>query len=213
MILDFSKDTGVKYSIKCVNNSAASWYFYIYQRMLNQADSGIYSMAWMASPYKLSVQSYITFTWSADYSFFWFDTGALQPNVIPFAGGIQDAALPLANYTAFDVKNDTPQLAVPTGSDVQDQFSILPGADIPNGVFSTGIGMSGFATFVQQSFINVMQSFGTNASFWVAASTNQVNVNQVLVQTDSLNSISFSFPSNIYSLTAVLQANNTWILQ
>jgi rhizosphere induced protein len=213
MLLDFSGDGEVKYSLKCINQSVVPWYFYIYQRTPNQADNNIYSLVWMTSPYKLTPQSYIAFKWSVDYSFFWFDTGKIQPGAVPTAGGIQPASLPSANSVSFNIQNDAPQFSTPVKDASPNQFSILQGANIPNAAFSTGIGTSGFGTLIQQAYMNTGQTFGTNSVFWVAAKMDYVQPTQILSQNDSLNSASFAFPLNIYTLTATLKQDNTWSVQ
>jgi hypothetical protein len=63
MVLDFSQGSGTPYSLTCWNRSAGSWYFYLYQRLPGQQADDIFSLAWMTSPYKVGVNSFITFVW------------------------------------------------------------------------------------------------------------------------------------------------------
>lgn len=210
MILDFSSDNGAQYSLKCINQSSNNWYFYIYQRISDQSNNDIYSLIWMASPYKIGTQSFMTFRWSADYSFHWFDTGKLQVGVTPGSGGSIAADLSTGNETTFDSKDNTPQLSPPVQIASPSGFSIVQGSNIPNNIFSTGIGMSGFAISVKQSLVNTMQMFDSDTTFWVAATTQQIQATAVLSQDAIMNSSVFAFPLNVYNLTATLGENNLW---
>jgi hypothetical protein len=211
MILDFSREGLVKYSLKVYNYSARNLVFYIYQRLPNQSQDGTYSLVWMASPYKISTGSFMTFIWSVDYSFFWFDTEKLTEGIIPFIGGSIPASLKTKNTTTFNIENDSPEFSPAIFGNPSDKFSIMGGDSIPNSKFSTGIGMSASATFLQQCYLNSPQSFNSNPVFWVSASP-QVQLNQVLSQDTIPNSAMFSFALNQYSLTATLGIKNSWTI-
>jgi hypothetical protein len=210
MILDFSGEGGIKYSLKVYNNSTTNWFFYIYQRMSNQSDNDIYSLVWMASPYKIGPGSFMTFIWSIDYSFFWFDTKKLMEGVIPFIGGSISASLKSNNSTTFNIDDNTPEFLPTISGDPPCEFLIMGGRDIPNSVFSTGIGMSNSATFLQQSYSNIQQEFSPDSTFWVAASS-QIQTMEALKDTIS-NTTMFTFPINVYSLTGTLGEDNLWII-
>ncbi len=210
--LDFSNENTIQYSLKCVNNSKSSWCFYIYQRMSNQSDNDIYSLVWMASPYKIGLQSFIIFTWSLNDSFWWFNTGNLQEEVIPKSGGTVSASLTSNNSTTFNIENNTPQLSIPVSGTPPDEFLMKGGNNIPNFTFSTGIGMSNFSTYIKQANANTAQEFDSNTTFWVAAATSQKEVTETLGQTKISNTAMFSFPLNKYSLTAYFEEDNLWTI-
>lgn len=211
MVLDFSGEGGIKYSLKVYNNSTKSWVFYIYQRTPNQSDNDIYSLVWMASPYKIGSGSFMTFIWSIDYSFFWFDTGKLIEGVIPYMGGSVSASLESNNSTTFNIEDNTPEFLPTISGEPPYEFLIMGGRDIPNSAFSTGIGMSNSATFLQQSYSNIQQEFSPDSTFWVAA-TSQVQAMEVLSQSTISNTTMFTFPVNVYSLTGTLGEDNLWII-
>lgn len=164
----------------------------------------------MASPYKIGTQSFMTFRWTTDYSFHWFNTGKLQIGVTPGSGGSITADLSAGNQTTFDTKDNTPQLSIPVQGTSPEQFSIIQGSNIPNNIFSTGIGMSGFAISVKQSYVNSAQTFDPDTTFWVAATMQQIQTMEVLSQDLISNSSVFAFPLNVYTLTATLGENNLW---
>lgn len=213
MILDFSANNEAQYALTCSNQSSIAWYFYIYQRVENQSEDNMYSLVWMVSPYKIGIKSFITFKWSVCYSFYWLNTGTLQPGIVASSGGLENADLSTANSTTFDIKDNTPQLYIPIQTMPQGVFSIAQSANIPNGVFSTGIGMSDFPILIKQSLTNTIQTFGINTTYWVAASTQQTAGMQVLSQGNISNSAAFTFPLNQYNLTTILAQDNTWSVQ
>jgi rhizosphere induced protein len=217
MIVDFSTAGETKYSLTCINNSATNWYFYLYQRITKDASEAIYSLAWMTSPYKMGPGTFITFAWSIQYSFFWFDTGPLQAGTIPLLGGSNAASLPSNNSTTFTIEDDTPGFTPPVAGEEPGKFYIMGGSTIPNLVFSTGMGLSGNAVFIQQALANTPQVFNTGmdsgtttVSYGVAATTTKIQPMQVLVQGSIGNSTLFTFPVNTFTRTAVLAENNTW---
>jgi rhizosphere induced protein len=211
MILDFS-EVGVQYSLKCMNQSTTSWYFYIYQRISNQSDNNIYSLAWNVSPYKIGVGAFMTFNWSVNYSFAWFNTGSLKAGIVPMSGGQVPANLETNNSTIFSVENNTPQFSTPISGAPSGQFLTMGANDIPNSTFSTGIGVSGFATLIGQSNANTQQNFNSDATLWVGATTTLMQTTEVLHQDNISNTSEFIFPLNIYSLTATLGENNLWTI-
>lgn len=212
MRLDFSIQGERQYSLTCMNQSSGDWYIYIFQTLVDQSTNEIYSLVWMASPYRIGNQSYVTFVWSENLAFVWLDTGILGTGVTPSSGGSLSASLESSNITAFEIVSETPQFSTPTQGSPSDMISIEVGNSVPNSVFSTGVGMSGFPIIVGQSYQNVTQNFGLDTTFWVAATTSKIVVSEVLIQQAVSNSTSFAFPPNVYGLTAILGSNNLWTI-
>jgi len=197
------------YTLKCTNNSTTDWVFYVYQTMPNQP-SDIFSLAWFASPYKISVGSSISFIWGIDYSFVWGNTGTVAPGVSFSASGIQPCSLTGANMTTFSLNNNAPQLSTPVPGGQAGSLTINEASNVPNNVFSTGIGMSGYGTFVQQAYTNTTQVYTPQPKYWIAAA-NQMQMGVVLAQTVS-QTANFAFANNIYTANAVLNPDNTWTI-
>ncbi|MFD1820601.1 hypothetical protein SAMN04515674_10446 [Pseudarcicella hirudinis] len=197
------------YSLVCTNNSSVDWVFYVYQTMPNQP-SQVFSLAWFASPFKISVGSRITFRWSLDYSFVWGNTGSVFPGITFDAGGVRDCSLTGANTTTFSMDNNAPQLSTPVPGGQPGSLTIYQSSNIPNGVFSTGIGMSGSGTFVQQALANTVQQYTPQIKYWVAAAS-QMQMGAVLAETVS-QAQSFAFPINVYTVNANLGPDNQWTI-
>jgi len=159
----------------------------------------------------MSPDSFVTFTWSTDYSFYWFGTGVLSSGVVPTSGGYVAADLSSTNATTFNIEDNTPEFSEPTAGGPTGVFSIMGGPDIPNLVFSTGIGMSGFATFMKQAYINVNQEFNPDgAAYWIGASTALIQTTEILTQGSVSNTATFQFSPNTFQLTATLGEDNQW---
>ncbi|UTW64740.1 protein RhiA [bacterium SCSIO 12741] len=202
--------TGTSYSVNCVNNSTTDWVFYVYQTMPQQP-SDIFSLAWFASPYKISVGSSIRFNWTIDYSFVWGNTGTVTPGVTFDAGGTVPCDLAGENMTTFSLDNNAPQLSTPVEGGQAGSLTINEAGNVPNDVFSTGIGMSGYGTFVQQAYANTTQVYTPEPEYWVAAAT-EMQMGVVLAQTVN-QAASFKFEPNVYSIKATLGSDNLWTIE
>jgi rhizosphere induced protein len=202
-------DSATQYNLVCTNNSSTDWVFYVYQTMPSQP-SDVFSLAWFASPYKVSVGSSITFTWGIDYSFVWGQTGTVAPGVLFSASGIKPCSLTGANMTTFSLDNNAPQLSTPVSGGQAGSLTINEASNVPNGTFSTGIGMSGYGTFVQQAYANTTQVYTPTPKYWIAAA-NQMQMGVVLAQTVN-QAASFDFPPNVYTVRATLGQNNMWTI-
>jgi len=195
------------YSLVCQNNSTVPWVFYVYQTMPVQP-SDVFSLAWFASPYKISPGSKITFTWGIDYSFVWGNSGTVTPGVNYNAGGSKPCSLTGANMTTFSLDDNAPQLSTPVTGGQAGSLTVNQSANVPNGVFSTGIGMSGQGSFVQQALANSPQVYTPTPKYWIAAAT-QMQMGVVLAQTITQNA-QITFPSSVYTMYATLSDQQIW---
>ena len=206
--LDFRSNSAVQeYSLECINDSVATWTFYVYQKMPNQP-SDVFSLAWFASPFRIAPGNSITFSWSIDYSFVWGSTGELQPGVRFNASGVVPAELTGKNLTTFTVIDGAPQFEPPTTGGERGSLTINEDVSVPNQGFSTGIGMSGQGTFVQQALQNTTQIYTPIPKYFVAAGT-QIQMGQVLTSTVTMDA-EVEFPPNVFKLTATLGDDNLW---
>ncbi|MDO5969866.1 hypothetical protein Q4Q35_08600 [Flavivirga aquimarina] len=199
--------TGTPYKLVCKNNSSVPWVFYVYQTMPSQP-SDIYSLAWFASPYKISPGSSITFEWSIDYSFVWGNTGTIKPGITYDASGLKDCDPNGANMTTFSTDDNAPQLSDPVTGGQAGSLTINEAANVPNSTYSTGIGMSGQGSFVQQALTNATQVYTPEPKYWIAAAT-QTQMGEVLAQ-NIAGSEEVKFTTNVYTLYATLGDDQKW---
>lgn len=208
--LSFATGVGTTYTLRCVNNSVVNWVFYIYQRMPQQPGD-IFSLAWFASPYKISPGSYVEFDWSIDYSFVWGNTGVLLEGINYIAGGIKPCSLTGNNQTTFSLDDNAPQLSDPTPGGQPGSLRVNIAGNVPNQMFATGIGMSGHGTFVQQALMNSSQVYTLEEPKYFVAAATQMQMGAVLPETIT-GAAEFKYPINVYKLTATLGADNRWTI-
>ncbi len=220
--------SGTKYTINCTNNSNSDWFFFIYQRMTEQSDD-VFSTAWLCSPYKIAPSSSIDFTWTIDYSFVWGETGELIPGVKFAASGSVDCNPDLKNETHFNLNDDAPQFTTPIqDSSSQGSLIINQASNVPSSTFTTGIGMSGSGTFVQQAQPNTKQIYipETSGAYYIAAADKMQQgtilspaiigneeITQSAILLEITSSKKFEFKYNCYSVNAILQSDNTWKIE
>ena len=201
------ESAGDVYSLVCKNDSPGDWYFYVYQK-LPQQPSDVFSLAWFASPIKLAQGSTITFDWTIDYSFVWGRSGIVQPGVNYNAGGDVPCSLQGDNQTTFSAENNTPRFSTPVSGGQAGSLTINEDASVPNLVYSTGIGMSGQGTFVQQALANSPQVYTPEPTYFIAAGS-QIQMGQVLAQTIT-GSGQVTFPQNVFTMYATLSDQQLW---
>lgn len=201
-----------EYHLKVVNKSRQSWTFCVYQKVPDIVSENVFSLTWLASPYRIGVNSFQNFFWNPDYEFVWYDSGTLEPGVRFLAGGSQKCNPNTENHTEFTVsEGGEPDLSKPNlVRDQKGTLSIHTGEHIPFDKFAVGIGMSGNGTFVQQAQPNLTYTFPTPPqSYWVGAS-NHIKVETVLDIHNIATTAEVKFPYKTYSLVATLDEDNKW---
>lgn len=210
-IFSVENEAGQSYQLKCVNNSTTPWFFYMYQRLPIQSN-GVYSLAWLVSPFKIAPKVNIIFRWTNDYSFAWSYSGKLGPGVNIVASENLPCSLTGPNKTTFLCPNNTPQFSPPITEKEQLYFTINVDQTVPSSMYSTGIGMSGQGIIFIQAmpFFTQMFALPSWATYYIACA-DQMNMGTVLPP-ENVNAQAFQFPQNVFALTATLEANNTWTI-
>ncbi len=139
-------------------------FFYIYQRLYAQPHN-IYSLAWLASPFKLPNGSTITFTWRDEFSFVYEDMPRLLPRLNCRPEESIPCDLPDRNYTIFDMENEQPFFSVPFKDEKLRDLAIEIGQGIQKNKYSIGISKSGSALFMQEALPNTTTIFQLLPSF------------------------------------------------
>lgn len=207
--LGLAAAAGTPYQLKLVNQSAQPWTFYVYQKLPDQV-ADVFSLAWFASPYKISVGDSIKFKWEITYNFVWSDSGVLIPGVTFDAGGTKDADPNGENTTTFSL-DPGPNLSVPVKGNPKGSLVISDADDVPNNKFSVGIGMSGTGTYAVQAGTNLTHTFTPTPSYWIAAGAN-VQIGTVLNIQTIAKTAEAKFPAAVYSLVGTLGENNKWTI-
>ena len=196
------------YTVKVVNNSESTWKFFVYQPPPAGHISEL-TLAWIASPYRVVPEDKTFFKWETNYQLVWSPTGELLPGVTFIANGQKDCDPNGANESTFTFQNDTPTLSDAVSGGVKGTLYIHSGPGIPSNTFAVGIGMSGKGTFVVNARPNVTEVFTPTLAYYIAA-INEVQEGEVMDVTTISQSAEIKFPTNVHTLTATLNPNNTW---
>jgi hypothetical protein len=204
-----SSSSGTQYSVVFVNNSSQTGSACIYQQDPNIGIPDVMSLAWFA---KLAAPTTkISFQWTINYNFVWSQTGALVPGVIFMASQTWAADLSSTNQVTFTNNGGAYTFKNQTKGPAQGNLYITEDGTIPPNQAAVGVGMSGFGTFVVQSQPNMNLIFTPHPEYWITFGNFMQG--EVMDITEINNPGQIQFPPNVYSMTATLNADNTWTIQ
>lgn len=198
--------SGVNYTLIFKNNSTNSANACVYQQDPNIGVPDVMSLAWF-SKYAFPTTT-VTFQWTIDYSFVWSETGVLVPGVIFTATQNWGADLSTTNQVTFSHPGQAYTFQNQTAGPQGGSLYITEDGTLPIKQASVGIGMGGFGTFVVQAQPNWNLVFTPHPEYWITFGN--YTQGEVLDQTSISNPAKVAFPVNTYSMTAILNPDNTW---
>lgn len=209
----------MSYSITFKNGSSNHGRVCIFQK---QADlpPDVHSVAWFARTAAPKTQ--VRFTWDLTYCFVWSLTGAMVPGrtiIFPNqpgeitdgveAGQILQADLATLNQVTLSCADQSCAFVDGKGGPRSGKLGILTDATIPGDRLACGFGMAGRPTFVTQAKPRQAYRYRPRPEYWI--SFGQYRPGEVLApDPDSSMIAQVEFPANVFSVTATLQAGNTW---
>jgi hypothetical protein len=197
---------GVAYTLNFTNNSAQSGNICVFQQDPSLDDPNVFSLAWFTQYNNPNTNA--TFSWSIDYSFVWEQTGVVAPGVI--FNATQNISADLATTNEITLDYDGAFEFTNQGPGIAGSLKIIETPNVPVGKVAVGIGMSGVGTFVTQGGPNLTAIFTPSPQYWVAFGNYEAG--QVLDITVINNPQQVSFQDGVYSMTAVLNYDNTWTI-
>lgn len=171
-------------------------------------EANIMSLAWFTK--RTHPQTNVKFEWEIDYSFVWSETAELKPGVIFEASQVLAADLQTANSAVFDYTQDAFLITNASTNGQAGSLSISETDNIPFDRASVGVGMAGAGTFVKLAQPNMNMKFTPHPEYWIAFGNYEQG--EVLDIEEMTNKQKIVFEPNQYSITAVLQEDNTWKL-
>jgi hypothetical protein len=167
------------------------------------------SLAWLTHNVETGVNA--TFSWLLDYDFVWSNSGNLQvPGTTFVASQIVPADPTSANQISFSQPEPNggyhfgpTESAEPAGT-----FSIVQDGTVASYGASVGIGMSGNPTFAIPSQPNVTVTFTPHPVYYIAYGTFEAGQVVDIAQVTCYKEVDFG--DNVYTVTATLNADNTW---
>jgi rhizosphere induced protein len=200
---------GTIYSLVFVNGSENTWDAAVYQQDPDLGVPDVQSLAWFKKTAASTTN--ITFSWTVDYSFVWSETGVLVPGVKFDASQNWPADLSTQNQVTL-TKSPAYTFSNQMQGPKAGTLYVNQDGTIPSKMASVGIGMSGAGVYAVQAQPNIQLTFTPHPKYWITfgqfAQGQVLDIGQVTGQAASI-----EFPDNIYSLTAILGANNKWTVK
>lgn len=190
------------YTVTFINNSGRAGSVCLFQEQPTQE---VQAVVWLSEYAYPTTQ--VTFTWSLDYDFVWSETGPLTPGITTNEGQIWPANLQSTNQVTLTY-NQAFTFANQTQGPNSGSLYINLDATIPMNTASVGIGMAGAATFLVQAAPNLNLIFTPHPRYWIAFGT--LNKGTVIGTGSINNPAEIDFPPNVFSMTATLNADDTW---
>lgn len=191
-----------QYSIIFVNNTAYAADVCVYQTYPNFNVPGVVSLAWLAQNTGPNIKT--IFSWTFGYNFFWSETSTLAPGAILIPSQVAEANLTDQNQiTLTNAGFQGPSQGRQPGSLYINVERTTPA--------SAGIGMAGWGTIAMPTMPNITLAFTPPSQYWITFGTytrgEVLDINQIA------NKAEIVFPVGIYSMTAILNKNNTWTVE
>jgi hypothetical protein len=199
---------GQPYTLKAINNSSNAGNFCVFQEDPDLGVSNVMSLAWF-SKYAYPSTT-INFGWTVDYNFVWSETGLLIPGVIFDASQAFEADLQNSNQITLSYAGGY-NFINQTKGPLPGILYIKEDASIPLKQASVGIGMSGFGTFVVQAQPNLNLNFTPHPKYYIVFGNYEQG--EVLDISEMTNAAEIEFGPGIYSMTAILGADNAWTIK
>jgi hypothetical protein len=197
------------YQLTVVNNSQNVTSMTLYQTNPDTSIPNLLSLAWF-SQYSYP-NTTLTFQWDLSNQLMWAQTGGLFPGVTFDAAQTLDVTTsPGGNSALLTAPNGDPQFraggAAPSGS-----IGLTMDGTIPLNTVSYALGQSQQPVFAAQAQPNFNVLFTPNPQYWLTFGPYQHG--QVLDVETIDNNVQINFPSGVTSMTATLNADNTWTVQ
>lgn len=195
------------YTLNFINNSNISGDLCVYQTDPSITDPSVMSLAWFTQ--RCHPTTHAKYTWGIDYSFVWSQTGKLQAGIVFDATQVWLADLKTTNKISLKKESGAYTFYNQTKGDREGTLFIDEDSSIPSvPEASVGIGMNGSGTFVVQARPNMHPNFTPHPLYWVTFG-NFIK-GQVLDISDITDKAEIKFPAGVYSMTAILNEDNTW---
>lgn len=200
-----------QYTLIFQNNSTLGGDACVYQTDPEMANPQVMSLAWFSKYAYPTTQ--LQFQWSIDYDFVWGNTGTLAPGVVFSAAQVWPTDPNGENQVTFsyDPANQAYFFENQRTGGIPGNLYIDETGIIPVGSpASVGIGMSGFGTFAMQAQPNYNLTFSPHPEYWITFGT--FTQGEVLDITNISNPAKIEFPNGVYSMTAILNQDNSWTI-
>ncbi len=198
-----------QYTVIFKNDSSSGGTAGLYQTDPQIGVAGVESLIWLS--HYASPTTRLTFTWELDYDFVWFAPAVLEPGVIITATQVWPTDLATNNQVTLTQVHGSYTFKNQTAGVQQDTLYVVQDGTIAEDQAAVGIGMFGFPSLVVEAEPNLTLAFTPSPSYWITFG--QLSQGEVVVPAALPTKAEISFPDNVYSMTAVLQSDNSWTVE
>lgn len=199
-------DGDYQYSLRVFNNSSNTGDTCVYQQDPDLGVANAMPLAWMAK--RGHPQTTIVFRWCVLYDFVWSESGLLAPGAVVDASQTFEADLQNANQITLTFTDGAYTFINQMKGPQPGKLYVLQDQSIPLRQACVGIGMSGLGTFVVQAQPNIGLTFTPHPRYYLTFGEYQQG--EVLEPSTINNPVEIQYPANIYSMTAILNPDNSW---
>jgi len=198
---------GTEFTLIFTNNSSNAGDVCVYQQDPDMDVQDVMSLAWFVKA--AASTTTLRFRWTLDYCFVWSETGQLAPGLAFKATQVWEADLETANRITFKRIHDrmytfAEQQAGPN----EGSLYILGDRTLPVREALVGIGMAGAPIYVVPVLPNTAWILTPRPHYWITFGTFEPG--EVLDVESISHKAAVHFPPNVYSMTAILNQDNTW---
>jgi rhizosphere induced protein len=202
--------TGTQFTLIFQNNSSNTWTAAVYQQAPGPDVPDAMSLAWFAEEAAPTTQ--LIFNWTIDYQFVWSEVGTLAPGVV-FTASQKLGADPGGTNNQVTFTNEPPFTFTGQSSGPAGSLTIVQDSTIPFNTASIGIGMNGSSLYALPAQPRVTAQFTPTPNYFITFGTD-IMIGQVLDVREVIStSAQIIFPPNVFSMTATLNADNSWTVQ
>jgi hypothetical protein len=177
---------------------------------------GPYSLAWFAQRSAPSTQT--IFAWEATFGFSWAETGFLTPGMTFRAAQELGADLAATNQITFGSTGGVFQLFNQRPGPQPGSLFVRQDQTVPPQRYSLGFTVDRQTAFAVPAQPNMTVVFKPDIRYWIIFGTftqgEVLDTSSFAARVDSefTSPAQLVFPPNVYALTAVLNADNTWTI-
>jgi len=197
---------GTQYTLRFINNSQNTAVACVYQTDPDIGVPNVMSLAWFAKG--AAPTTHVAFTWQIDYCFVWSEVGTLAPGVMFDASQAWDADLLASNQVSFTCQGGVYTFANQQAGPSPGSLTILEDSTLPANQAAVGIGVSKKPAYVVQAQPNWNLTFRPKPRYFITFGT--FLEGEVLDVQSISHKAEVRFPPNVYSMTAILNPDNTW---
>lgn len=197
---------GQGYTVNFINNSTNPGSVYMFQTNPGANIQNVQSLAWFSYGSNPGTQD--SFQWTIDYAMLWASTAQLIPGVIVTASQTLPCTLQANNEVTF-TRNSFGFLLADQATSTTPGITFNEDGTIPGNTASIGISMSGAGVFAVEAQPNLIANFNPTPTYYISFSLAPVRQGAVLI-TQGTPAQQITFPSNMFTCTATLNADNSW---